>query len=91
MDMTPHAPFIRVIKSARCMARTREKCPTSAERRVFCLSMAGLLDDMTSLVLPLEPDTVLLLLDILRGVTTRFGRAEAVQVIEFGEGYRSRK
>lgn len=46
---------------------------------------------MTSLVLPLEPDTVLLLLDILRGVTTRFGRAEAVQVVEFGEGYRSRK
>lgn len=30
-----------VIKSARCMARTREKCPTSAERSVFCLSMAN--------------------------------------------------
>ena len=35
-----YIPFMRVIKSARCMARTREKCPTSADRRVFCLSMA---------------------------------------------------
>lgn len=41
IDMTPQAPFIRVMRSARCMARTSEKWPTSAERSVFCLSIAG--------------------------------------------------
>ena len=32
---------MRVIKSAKCIARTREKWPTSWERSIFCLSMAG--------------------------------------------------
>jgi hypothetical protein len=31
-------PFISVIKSARCMARIREKWPVSEESRSFCLS-----------------------------------------------------
>ncbi len=31
---------MRVIRSAKCMARMSEKCPTSSERRVFCLSVA---------------------------------------------------
>lgn len=33
-------PFISVIRSARCMARIREKWPVSEERRSFCLSYA---------------------------------------------------
>lgn len=30
-----------VMRSARCIARTSEKCPTSAESSVFCLSTAA--------------------------------------------------
>lgn len=33
-------PFISVIRSARCIARIREKWPVSEERRSFCLSYA---------------------------------------------------
>lgn len=34
-------PFMRVMRSARCMARTREKCPSSADSSIFCLSTAS--------------------------------------------------
>lgn len=40
---------------------------------------------------PLEPDMVLLLLDILMRYDTKFGRAKAIQTVEFGEGYCRRK
>lgn len=33
-------PLSSVIRSARCMARIREKWPVSEERRSFCLSYA---------------------------------------------------
>ena len=34
------SPLSSVIKSARCIARIREKCPASDESRTFCLSWA---------------------------------------------------
>lgn len=38
---TPNIPFNSVIRSARCSALTREKCPTSLDSSIFCLSMAS--------------------------------------------------
>lgn len=42
MDKTPHRPLSSVIRSARCSARMRLKCPVSSLRRVVCLSTMGL-------------------------------------------------
>lgn len=52
-------PFISVIRSARCMARIREKWPVSEERRSFCLSYA--------VVAGVEMSALLFLLCLPRG------------------------
>jgi len=60
MDMTPQKPFNSVIKSAKCMALIKLKCPVSSDKSFFCLSTAA----VESFTTPFE--TVLLVLfDIL--------------------------
>lgn len=50
----------------------------------------GLLEAMTSLVLPFEPDMVLLRLDILLRPKTRSRRVVVMQIVKLREGYRNR-
>merc|ERR1712225_91252 len=60
MDTTPQKPFNSVIKSAKCMALIKLKCPVSSDKSFFCLSTAA----VESFTTPFE--TVLLVLfDIL--------------------------
>lgn len=51
----PRIPFMRVIRSARCIARTREKCPTSVDSSVFCLSIASHASPLAKLLPPQGP------------------------------------